>query len=302
MSLTSISVDLDGLSHYCKLFSVDEALLSDRARRIVPEVAVPRFLELFAKAGVPATFFAIGSEADPVLRRAREAGVEIASHSHSHDYGISRWAPDQIAADLAAAHVALTKACGAAPEGFRAPGYTMTPALLRAVAERGYAYDSSTFPAAPYYLLKASVMGVLAAVGRPSKAILDSPKVLLAPAEPYRPSLENPYARGDAPLAELPIAVTKVGRVPFYGTFVTMAPWPLVQAAFKTLRGFVAFELHAIDVLDESDGIPHELAGRQRDLAIPAAQKLERLATLFGWMRDASECLTMRDAARRLEL
>jgi peptidoglycan/xylan/chitin deacetylase (PgdA/CDA1 family) len=302
VSLVSISVDLDGLPHYCKLFSVDEALLSDRARRLVADVAVPRFLELFAKAGVPATFFAIGSEADPVLRRAREAGVEIASHSYSHDYGISRWSPEQIAADLTQAHEALTKACGKAPEGFRAPGYTMTPALLQAVADKGYAYDSSTFPAAPYYLLKASVMGVLAAVGRPSKAILDSPKVLLAPAEPYRPSLANPYARGDAPLAELPIAVTKLGRVPFYGTFVTMAPWPLVRATYRALRGFVAFELHAIDVLDESDGIPRELAARQRDLGISASVKLSRLGELFGWMRAASDCVTMRDAATRVSL
>jgi hypothetical protein len=265
-------------------------------------VAVPRYLELFSRSGVPATFFAIGAEADPVLRTAREAGVEIASHSHAHDYAMSRWSPEQIATDLDAAHEALTRACGAPPEGFRAPGYTMTPALMQGVVARGYAYDSSTFPAAPYYLLKASVMGTLSLFGRPSRAVLDSPKVLLAPVRPYRPSLENPYARGTAPLSELPIAVSPVGRVPFYGTFAVMAPWPMVRAAWLTLSDFVAFELHAIDVLDESDGVPGELAARQRDLKVSATEKLARLSKLFQCMKDESQCVTMREAARRVDL
>jgi hypothetical protein len=145
-------------------------------------------------------------------------------------------------------------------------------------------------------------MGTLSLLGKPSRAILDSPKVLFAPAAPYRPSLDNPYARGDAPLAELPIAVTRVGRVPFYGTFATMAPWPLVRAAWRSLRGFVAFELHAIDVLDESDGVPAELAARQRDLRVPTREKLRRLGELFGWMKRERSCLTMREAARQVVL
>jgi peptidoglycan/xylan/chitin deacetylase (PgdA/CDA1 family) len=301
-AFSSISVDLDGLAHYCRIFGLDDSALDERARRLVPDVAVPRFLELFDRIGVPATFFAIGAEADPVLKKAHDAGVEIASHGFAHDYAMSRWEPARISEDLDAAHQALTRASGAEPEGFRAPGYTMTPALLRAVAARGYAYDSSTFPAAPYYLLKASVMGTLAMLGRPSRAVLDSPRVLAAPVRPYRPSLDNPYARGTAPLSELPIAVTPVARVPFYGTFVTMAPWLLVQAAWRTLRGFVAFELHAVDVLDTSDGIPDALAARQRDLAVSATEKLSRLSKVFGWMKETSTCVTMREAARRIDL
>ena len=170
MKVSAISVDLDSLQHYCRIQGVPESVLDDRARSLVDAVAVPRYLELFDKAGVPATFFAIGAEAGPGLRRAREAGVEIASHSFAHDYAMSRWPADRIEHDLDAAHTAITEASGEPPVGFRAPGYTLSPALLRAVARKGYAYDSSAYPAAPYWLAKAGVMGALRALGRPSRA------------------------------------------------------------------------------------------------------------------------------------
>jgi peptidoglycan/xylan/chitin deacetylase (PgdA/CDA1 family) len=304
MSLSAISVDLDSLPHYCRIQGLSEDVLDDRARSLVYSVAVPRYLELFERAGVPATFFVIGAEADASLRRARESRVEIASHSHAHDYAMSRWPSDRIDADLDAAHEAITQACGEPPVGFRAPGYTLSPALLKAIARKGYAYDSSAYPAAPYWAAKAAVMGALQLFGRPSRAILDSPRVLLAPTFPYRPALEEPYARGDAPLKELPIAVAPVTRVPFIGTFVTMMPWPLVRATWATMQSMplVNFELHAIDVLDVSDGAPRELARQQRDLEVPATEKLSRLSQLFGWMKEASECVTLREAAGRLDL
>lgn len=305
--LGAISVDLDSLPHYCRIQGLDEALLDKRARALVASTAIPRFLELFDRAKVPATFFVIGADLgqgglDEALRASRDAGVELASHSFSHDYAISRWPKEAIAADLERADAAITAAVGLRPVGFRAPGYTLSAALLQAVAERGYTYDSSAFPAAPYYLAKAGVMGALAALGRPSRAILDSPRVLLAPREVYRPSLTHPYGRGDAPLLELPMAVAPVTRLPFIGTFATSMPWPLVEATFRTLRGgeLLNFELHAVDVLDEQDGIPPALARQQRDLKVPVKRKLARLRRLFSWLAEDRRCVTLAEAARVL--
>jgi hypothetical protein len=126
--------------------------------------------------------------------------------------------------------------------------------------------------------------------------------VLLAPRVPYRPSLEEPYARGAAPFVELPVAVSPLARVPFIGTFATSAPWALVEATFRRLRrdALFNFELHAIDVLDASDGIPEALARQQRDVRVPVAEKLERLRTLFSWLRDDREAVTLAQAADRL--
>lgn len=305
MRLSAISVDLDSLPHYCRIQGLPEAILDDDARSLVARVAIPRFLELFD--GRPATFFVVGSDLklpgmEAALRASVAAGVELASHSHSHDYGISRWSQADVERDLRRCHEAL-RGLGVDVRGFRAPGYTLSPALLKAVAALGYEYDSSTFPATPYYLAKAGVMGALAALRRPSRAILDSPRVLLAPRTPYRPSLDAPYSRGGAPLVELPMAVAPVTRLPFIGTFATSLPWPVVEATFHSLRRdrLFNFELHAIDVCDESDGIPPGLVRQQRDLRVPVREKLRRLRALFGWLGEDRERVTALGAARALK-
>lgn len=305
--LSAISVDLDSLPHYCRIQGLSERLLDERARAVIATRAIPRYLELFAEVGAPATFFVIGEdlEADGLaaaLRTAHAAGVELASHSHAHDYALSRRSPAEIALDLKRADEALTRVTGRRPVGFRAPGYTLSAALLQAVADLGYRYDSSAYPAAPYWLAKAAVMTALSAVGRPSRAVLDTPAVLLAPRAPYHPDLAHPYRRGGAALLELPIAVSPLARVPFIGTFATLAPWPLVELTFRRLRfaPLFNFELHAIDVLDVSDGIPRELARQQRDLLVPVREKLKRLRTLFGWLRDQHRPVTLAQAAEAL--
>ena len=304
--LAAVSVDLDTLPHYCRIQGLDEGLLDERARGLVARVAIDRYLELFD--GKPATFFAIGEDlADPrmsaALLKSHRAGVEIASHSHAHDYRLSRNSAEQIAADLTQADQAIAQAVGARPRGFRAPGYTLSPALLQAVAALGYDYDSSTFPATPYYSAKALVIGALKLFGRPSKALLDTPRVLFAPRVPYRPDLLAPYSLGTAPLVELPISVAPRTRLHFIGTFVTSLPWALVKATYRGLRAdrLVNFELHAIDVLDESDGIPAALARQQRDLKVPVKEKLRRLKEVLGWLWRDAEPVTLAEASKRLD-
>jgi peptidoglycan/xylan/chitin deacetylase (PgdA/CDA1 family) len=305
--LASLSVDLDSPAHYCRIFGLDERQLDPDAQDLIARRAIPRLLELLDRA--PGTFFVIGEDlARPALvsalESAREAGVELASHSFAHDYALSRASEGQIARDLERADEALRQQLGVVPLGFRAPGYSLSPALMRALAGRGYRYDSSTFPATPYYLTKAVVMGALTLLGRPSRAMLGSPAVLRAPTTAYRPALDAPYRRGDAPFVELPVTVAPVSRLPFYGTLVTLAPWPLVQATFATLRGLehVNLELHALDVLDATDGLPRALVEAQRDLAIPARVKLARLAQVVAWLRADRELLTLAGAAQRVSL
>jgi hypothetical protein len=110
--------------------------------------------------------------------------------------------------------------------------------------------------------------------------VLTNPRALAAPAEPYRPSMTAPWRRGQAPMVELPVAVTPWMRVPAIGTSLLVAPaWMrsrLVAAMAK--RDFFNLELHGIDFADaEKDGIPGELVERQPDLRIPVDEKLERL-------------------------
>jgi len=321
LALASVSVDLDGLSHYCAIHGLPNSLLSPAAHRLIYEGAVPRFAELFAEVGLPATYFAIGDDlqdpaAQQALRAVQRQGAEVASHSGAHDYRLSRLSPGEIRSDLERAHQAITQVVGRPPVGFRAPGYILSPVLLAELIRLGYRYDSSVFPSPPYYLAKAAVRGCLALRGSPSASILDRPRVLAAPRTPYRPSFDEPYARGAAPILELPISVSPYLRWPLVGTFAVGSTHRLTRWAYLSLRselaelaglavpvasdiGHLNFELHGVDLLDASDGIPAQLVGRQRDLRIAWRLKRERLRAILSQLRQDFEPVTLAEAAER---
>jgi polysaccharide deacetylase family protein (PEP-CTERM system associated) len=110
-------------------------------------------LDLFAEAGVKATFFTLGwvAERHPALiRRVVEAGHEIASHGWDHDR-VFTMTPQAFRADLRRAHAAIADAGGIAPTGYRAPSFSIdarTPWAHAILAEEGYTYSSSVAPLA----------------------------------------------------------------------------------------------------------------------------------------------------------
>jgi len=282
----SVSVDLDGLGCYAAIHGLT-LRLDDRSLRAVPELAVQRFCDLFSSLGVRGTFFVIGREASiapGTLRAAAAAGHEIASHSYAHDYAFSRKTREEIAQDLALAERAIEDASGRRPRGFRAPGYTLSPAVLDAVRDRGYAYDSSLLPSPPYYALKAAALLTYALRGRKSQSILGGVGQLFAPRGPHR-------RRG---VRELPVATLPGVRAPVIGT--TVLPFPCL-ARGAAAGGFVNLELHGIDALDRTD-VPEEIAAAQPGLRMPAAGKLHRLRGLLAAL--PGEHATLHDAAIRL--
>ncbi|HEX9291154.1 MAG TPA: polysaccharide deacetylase family protein, partial [Anaeromyxobacteraceae bacterium] len=162
--LASLSIDLDGLEHYHRIHGLPAPPPGDDP---VYGKAVERFGELCARLGIRGTAFAIGKNLDDpraaaAVRRLADGGHEIGNHSLSHDYALSRRPPAEIAAEVRGGAEAILRVTGRRPAGFRAPGYTLSPPLLAVLATDGYRYDSSAFPALPYYLGKAAVMGILA--------------------------------------------------------------------------------------------------------------------------------------------
>ncbi len=145
-------------------------------------------------------------------------------------------------------------------------------------------------------------MSFLKLRGRPSAAILDRPRVLLAPISPYRPAGDEPYARGEVGILELPMAIDPLLRMPFFGTLVVSFPWPVVRLVYASVRRlpFLNLELHGVDLLEPADGISPALANAQRDLRLPLATKLARLRAVLSWIARDYEIVTLREAAARL--
>ena len=172
--------------------------------------------------------------------------------------------------------------------------------MMDSLAARSYRYDSSIFPAPGYYLAKAAVMAALVVARRPSGAVMTNPRALVAPGDPYRPAMTAPWRRGQAPLVELPIAVTPTLRLPAIGTSLLVAP---AFARDRILAGmerrdFFNFELHGIDFADaDKDGIPGELVARQPDLRLPIDEKLERLSRILDGLARTRDFATLAEVA-----
>ncbi len=125
---------------------------------------LPLALETLAQKGLKATIFLVGRDALPhrdLLGEIPRHGHEVGNHSHNHLQWLHRLPRPELADEIVAAEDAITAATGVRPRGFRGPGFACSATLLQILAERGYAYDCSTFPtfvgplARAYYFMTA---------------------------------------------------------------------------------------------------------------------------------------------------
>ena len=109
-------------------------------------------LDLLAENGSTATCFFIGyfgKRFPHLVREAVSAGHEIASHSYFHRlvYEMSR---DEFYEDALSSRKLLEDISGHPVRGYRAPAFSVTertPWFFEKLAQAGYQYDSSVFPA-----------------------------------------------------------------------------------------------------------------------------------------------------------
>jgi hypothetical protein len=276
----AINVDVDSLALYYRIHGLDES----RATDVVWTRGVPRFAALFEELSVKATFFVVASdlEASPAARRQAEAlveaGHELASHTWSHPYDLTRQPREAIAEEISRATALLAEVRGAPVTGFRAPGYTMSDDIFAELSAQGYAYDSSIFPCPPYYLAKAAVLGMMALRGRSSESILDKPSVMWARTRPHP-------RQG---ILEFPITVLPWLRAPFIGTSLLMMGergYSLIRPWLRSVP-FVNLEFHGIDLCDlEADNIDPALL-KQPDLRVPLRDKEALFRRVITDLRD----------------
>jgi hypothetical protein len=299
--LAGLSVDLDEIPNY---FGIHGLPVPDGPScSLVYDVAIERLTGLAADLGVPLTLFAVGSDlaragAASRLAAAHAAGCEVGNHTLDHRYDLVRLGRPEIRRQVVEGADAIERATGARPTGFRAPGYTITDEVFDVLTEVGVEYDASVFPCPAYFAAKTAAIGYIALRGRTSRSIVDNPAVLTAPTRPYR--VGRPYHTRGSGMVELPVQVTRIARLPFIGTYVTL--WGS-SVASRLARGcigepFVNLELHGIDVLDASDGL-EALRGHQPDVRVSASAKMDAIRTAVNELRDAGyRFVSHRDAAK----
>lgn len=256
--VASVSLDVDDLWTYLRTHG-DPAWA---ARPSYLGAFVPAALDALDEVGAAITFFVVGEDAARDADRGRlralaERGHEIANHSYGHDVWMQAYGEAQADEELARAEAAIEAATGRRPAGFRGPGFSWGPPLLRALAGRGYRYDASTLPtfvgplARRYFLAGAR----LTPAQRAERAALfgawgDG----LRPNRPYR------WALGAGRrLLELPVTTVPGARTPFHLSYLLYvaghserAMWAYLRAALAlcaATRTEPSFLLHPLDLL-----------------------------------------------------
>ncbi len=234
----AISIDLDNYREYGSLVGCDVGkeetpapTLStnsnnDSDRRCFYQDALPRFVELFDRHDVRATFFVIGRDLDDPENRARirdlaDRGHEIGNHSFTHPYNFSSLTRTEKIEQIDRCADAIERATGTRPAGFRTPSLDVDGETLDLLEERGYLYDSSIMPT--------PLMWAFVIYGRLFIKLgsyqLGHMAAAFAPRNPYRPGIENIYkgagqGHRERSIVEIPFSVLPIARLPFYSTLL----------------------------------------------------------------------------------
>ena len=291
MKIACINVDVDPIVCYYAIHGLD-----------VPEIdedpvymkGLSRFLELFEANSIKATFFVtacgFNEKNREILKKIAGSGHEIADHSFSHDYQLTRMAKDEIYQEIKKNRDFLEEVAGAACKGFRSPGYNSSEDLISVLKSVGYIYDSSLFPSISYYLAKWLLINLKKLSGHNSKSIISSFADAFGR---YTPEFIDKTVRdvkGEGNFVELPMTtLVPLAGIPLIGTsIITFPAFPLdFMLKISKTRSFINIEAHGIDLCDSEESYLFEpLKGRQPDLAFSLERKVERFRKVIDFYKN----------------
>jgi peptidoglycan-N-acetylglucosamine deacetylase len=236
--IASLSVDLDNQWSYMRIHG-------DPGWERFPsylDVAVPRILEVLKQLDLTITFFVVGQDAaleenGAAIRSIGLAGHEIGNHSFHHEPWLHLMQETEIEAELCRAEEHIEKVTGQRPIGFRGPGYSLSPAVLRVLARRGYLYDASTLPtflgpiARLYYF---ATSRLTAEQKQQRKLLFGTLRDGLRPLHPYRWRVDDQESANG--LVEIPVTTMPVFRVPIHVSYI------MYLATFSTAAALSYFK------------------------------------------------------------
>ncbi len=260
--VASVSLDLDNQWSYMKTHG-------DPGWESLPSylsLVVPRVLEFLRNRRLTITWFIVGLDAKrandrSVLREITAAGHEVGNHSFHHEPWLHLYSEEAIESEIRDTEDAIESATGARPTGFRGPGFSLSPAVLRVLARRGYRYDASTFPtflgplARAYYFAKSRDLSSDEKNKR--KLLFGKFSEGLRPLRPYRwqtpngPILEIPVTT--LPLAKAPIHVSYLLYLAGYSPALARLYWATALRLCRITGTEPSLLLHPLDFLGGDD-------------------------------------------------
>jgi len=265
--LACLSIDLDNQWSYMKTHG-------DAGWEGFPsyfESLIPRVLERLDSFNLKITFFIVGQDA--ALEKNRNAlamitrnGHDVGNHSFLHEPWLPFSPAEKIRREILAAEKAIFNATGQRPAGYRGPGFSWSAETMNILAEMGYLYDASTFPACLgpagrlYYFSKSHLS---AEATRQRRNLFGNFRDGQRPVRPYLWLLPSKKR-----LLEIPVTTMPGFKLPFHQSYLVylslyspplMARYlDLAVSLCRRFRTGLSFLLHPLDFLG-GDEVP-ELA------------------------------------------
>ncbi|WP_394621426.1 polysaccharide deacetylase family protein [Lentzea sp. JNUCC 0626] len=276
--VASVSLDLDNLWAYLRTHGDP----SWESRPSFLGSAVPRLLDVLGEQRLTTTVFVVGADAErddgaAAVSSLVAAGHEIANHSFWHQPWLHRFSSEEVEKEVLRAEEAIMAAGAPKPVGFRGPGYSVTPALLDVLRQRGYSYDASVLP---------TWIGPLArAYHNRTAGTTDGGEDLFGGFGKVRsPNVAFRWRDG---VVELPVTTMPLLRVPIHGAYLLqlhqISP-RLARAYFSSALRLCLLRkvspsllLHPTDVLSGAEAPGMEFFP---GMAVPGASKV----ALLGWV------------------
>ena len=309
--IASVSLDLDNQWSYMKIHG-------DPGWETFPsylDKAVPRALDFLRDRGLTISFFIVGQDAAleknwEALQSIAAAGHEIGNHSFHHESWLHLYTEAEIDQELTMAEKHISRVTGQHPIGFRGPGYSFSPAVLKVLAQRGYQYDASTFPtflgpiARAYYFMTSNLTK---AERQQRKALFGSFKDGFQPLKPYQWQMDESEAGHSSRLTEIPVTTMPIFKIPIhfsYLLYISVFSKPLALLYFRVALWLCRLTktqpsmlMHPLDFLGGED-VP-ELAFFP-GMSLQSHQKLALLHKAVGILAKQFEIVTVAEHAQRV--
>ena len=291
MKIACINVDVDPLICYYAIHGIKTSVISEDP---VYLKGIERFLELFDKNSIKGTFFITAhgftEKNCGILKEIISRGHEIADHSFSHNYQLTRMAKDEIFQEIKKNKDFLEKNAEIKCIGFRSPGYNSSADLISVLKSVGYTYDSSLFPSISYYLAKWLLIHLKKLSGHESRSIISSFADAFGRHTPEFIDKTVRDIKNDGNFVELPMTTLfPLASIPLIGTSVIAFPAFLLDMMLKISknRTFINIEAHGIDLCGAEES-PHfdPLKGKQPDLAFSLERKIERFQHVIDFYKN----------------
>ncbi len=302
----SLSLDLDNQWSYMKTHG-------DAGWEAFPsylDTVIPRFLNLIDALDVKMTVFVVGQDAileknHAALKLIPEAGHEVGNHSFNHEPWLHLYSEEQLIDEITQAEDAIEAATGVLPDGWRGPGFSYSPTVLKTLASRGYRYDASTFPtylgplARAYYFMTSGL-------GKEDRA--DRKQLFGKFREGFKRLKPYYWETSAGRLLEIPVTTMPGLKAPFHLSYLlylaTFSPavaatyFRTALAACKLAGVEPSLLLHPLDFLG-ADDVPE--LGFFPAMNRGGAWKTQIAETMLATYCEQFEVVPMGEHARRIE-